>query len=62
MVNSLRLRLTVWYLALFSLLFILFSVFLYGVLSRSLYARFDDTLRSEANTAAFLFQAYRNTV
>ena len=33
----------------------LFSIFLYGELSRSLVARLDDTLASEADTAAVLF-------
>ncbi len=36
MTNSFRFRLTAWYLALFSALFIVFSFFLYGVLARSL--------------------------
>jgi two-component system OmpR family sensor kinase len=56
MIRSLRFRLTLWYLAFFSILFVLFSVFLYNVLSRSLTARLDDTILSEATTAAFLFQ------
>ena len=46
MISSFRLRLTVWYLAFFSLLFVLFSIFLYGVLSSALEARLDDTLLS----------------
>ena len=54
MFNSLRARLTALYLAFFSLLFILFSIFLYGELSRSLIARLDQTLSSEADTAAGL--------
>ena len=54
MFNSLRARLTALYLAFFSLLFILFSLFLYGELSRSLIARLDQTLSSEADTAAVL--------
>jgi heavy metal sensor kinase len=52
--NSLRARLTALYLVFFSLLFILFSAFLYGELSRSLTARLDAALASEADTAAFL--------
>jgi heavy metal sensor kinase len=55
MLNSFRARLTALYLAFFSLLFILFSVFLYGELSRSLFERLERTLSSEADTAAGLF-------
>jgi two-component system OmpR family sensor kinase len=54
MIRSLRFRLTGLYLAFFSLLFILFSIFLYGVLSGALQARLDETLSAEANTLAGL--------
>ena len=53
--RSFRAQLTALYLAFFSLLFVLFSIFLYGELSRSLTARLQDTLASEADTAAVLF-------
>jgi len=56
MIKSFRLQLTAWYLLLFTLLFLVFSVFLYGVLSRSLYQRMDDTLSSEVTTAVGLFR------
>jgi heavy metal sensor kinase len=56
-IRNLRLRLTLWYLGLFSLLFLMFSVFLYGVLSNALLSRLDERLSSEANTAASLFLA-----
>ena len=55
-VGTLRFRLTALYLAFFSLLFILFSVFLYSLLGTSLRSRLDETLISEANTAAVMFQ------
>ena len=55
LIRSFRTQLTALYLAFFSLLFVLFSVFLYGELSQSLKARLDDTLASEAETAAVLF-------
>jgi len=55
LIRSFRAQLTALYLAFFSLLFVLFSVFLYSELSRSLTARLDDTLASEAETAAVLF-------
>ena len=54
--RSLRLQVTVWYVAFFSLLFVLFSFFLYGVLSRSLQRRVDDSLLSQASTAAAMFE------
>ncbi|MCU1235829.1 MAG: integral rane sensor signal transduction histidine kinase [Candidatus Solibacter sp.] len=53
--RTLRARLTAYYLVFFSLLFVLFSIFLYGQLSRSLVARMDETISAEADTAAGLF-------
>ena len=55
MIKSFRLRLTAWYLLFFSLLFVLFSVFLYGILARDLQGRLDETLLSQAGTTASLF-------
>jgi heavy metal sensor kinase len=55
MIRSFRFRLTVLYLGLFSVLFGLFSLFLYGGLSRSLAARVEETLATEADTAAGIF-------
>ncbi len=55
MIRSFRLRLTLWYLGLFSFLFVAFGVFLYGVLGSALRDRLDETLRSEASTAAGMF-------
>src|SRR5690348_12298639 len=55
MPKSFRLRLTILYLALFSLLFALFSVFLYGGIAKSMTARIEETLASEAETAAGIF-------
>ena len=57
MIESLRLRLTLWYLAFFSLLMLLFSMFLYSLLSQSVVSRLDERLSSEVNTAASLFEA-----
>jgi heavy metal sensor kinase len=51
----LRLRLTLGYLGFFSLLFLLFGVFLYGRLAAGLQHRMDDTLAAQARTAATLF-------
>ncbi|HWB82964.1 MAG TPA: heavy metal sensor histidine kinase [Bryobacteraceae bacterium] len=56
MIRSLRFRLTAWYLGFCALLLVLFSVFLYGVLSRALESRLDQTLTSDAVTAAGLLE------
>jgi heavy metal sensor kinase len=56
MIRSLRAQLTAWYLALFSVLFVLFALFLYQVLARSLRNQLDAELLSEADTAVALFQ------
>ena len=55
MIRSFRLRLTAFYLAFFTLLFAVFSLSLYGVLAGGLRDRLDQTLVSEANTAAGMF-------
>ena len=56
MIKSFRSRLTLWYLAFFSLLFLLFSLFLHSVLARALEHRLDESLSVEANTAAALLE------
>jgi heavy metal sensor kinase len=56
MIRSFRARLTLWYLAFFSLLFLLFSLFLHSVLARALERRLDESLSVEANTAAALLE------
>src|ERR1039458_2091002 len=56
MIRSFRFRLTAWYLALFSLLFVVFSVFLHSLLSKDLRTRLDQSLTSEANTASALLE------
>src|SRR5262249_23503775 len=56
MIKSLRFRLTAWYLAFFSLLFAGFGIFLYRVLASSLERRLDESLISQASTAAGLFE------
>ncbi len=55
MIRGLRLRLTLWHLGFFSLLFLLFGVFLYGRLAAGLLHRVDDTVTGQARTAATLF-------
>jgi heavy metal sensor kinase len=54
MIRTLRARVTLWYLAFFSLLFLLFSLFLHSVVARALERRLDESLSVEANTAAAL--------
>jgi heavy metal sensor kinase len=56
LIGSLRLQLIAWYLAFFSLLFVVFGLFLYGVLSKALEKRLDETLSQQAGTTASLFQ------
>ena len=55
MIRSLRFRITAWYVAFFSLLFVAFGIFLYGFLSHALLSRVDETLQSQARTAAAMF-------
>ena len=57
MIRSFRLQVTAWYVAFFSILLITFSLIVYGFLARSLEARLDETLITEARTAAALFQS-----
>jgi two-component system OmpR family sensor kinase len=56
MTKTFRFRLTAWNVGFFTLLLVLFSVFLYSVLARSLVARLDDKLLSQASTAAALLE------
>ncbi len=55
MIKSFRLQLTAWYLLLFTAVFVAFSLFLYGLVSRGLYRRLDDNLSAQAQTAVRLF-------
>jgi len=54
MIKTLRARVTLGYLAFFTLLFLLFSLFLNSVVARALERRLDESLSVEANTAAAL--------
>jgi heavy metal sensor kinase len=56
MSKKLRFQLAVWYLAFFSVLFVLLGLVLYGVLSRSLERRLDEALITQANTASALMR------
>ena len=55
MTRSFRLRLTLLYLGLFSLLFVAFSIYLYRGIERSMSARLEETLETEADTAVGIF-------
>ena len=57
MIRSFRLQITSWYLALFSVLFILFSFFLYATLERALRNQLDEMLGAESRSAAALFKS-----
>jgi heavy metal sensor kinase len=54
MIRTFRFRLTAWYMALMAVLFAGFSVFVYGLLARSLTGRLQEMLESVAETAATL--------
>ncbi len=56
MVNGVRVRLTLWYVAVFGVLLAGFSVFVYVVLSQILYSRLDQSLLRAAQFAAGEFR------
>ncbi|MBS1858585.1 MAG: HAMP domain-containing protein, partial [Acidobacteria bacterium] len=53
--KSLRFRLTLLYSGFFAALFVISAALLYGALSHSLYQRLDESVATEADTAAGLF-------
>ena len=57
MFNSVRVRLTLWYVLVFGLLLVSFSLFVYALLSKSLYDRLDQSL---SNTAAATAADFHN--
>ncbi|MEK6325448.1 MAG: ATP-binding protein [Acidobacteriota bacterium] len=57
MVNSVRVRLTLWYVLLFGLLLAGFSILVYLVLSQTLYARLDQSLLRAAQAVAGEFRS-----
>jgi heavy metal sensor kinase len=52
MLNSVRVRLTLWYVLVFGMLLIGFSLFIYTLLSKSLYERMDQSLANAAQATA----------
>jgi heavy metal sensor kinase len=57
MFNSVRVRLTVWYVTIFGLLLVGFSVYIYAVSSKDLYKRLDRSLSNSARITAASFAA-----
>jgi heavy metal sensor kinase len=57
MINSVRVRLTLWYVLVFGLLLAAFSTFVYLVLSQTLYARLDQSLLNAAHAIAGEFRS-----
>ena len=57
MIKSVRVRLTLWYVAVFGSLLVAFSVFMYQVLAQNLYARLDQSLTDTAGLVVGEFQS-----
>jgi heavy metal sensor kinase len=57
MINSVRVRLTLWYVAVFGLLLAAFSALIYGVLAQNLYARLDRSVKETAGLVVGEFQS-----
>jgi two-component system, OmpR family, sensor kinase len=56
MIRTFRFRLTAWYVGFFAALLVLFCVFCYQLLARSLTARVEEKLASQATTAGSLLE------
>jgi two-component system OmpR family sensor kinase len=52
MLDSVRFRLTLWYVAVLALVLVAFSIGVYGLLTQSLYNRLDSALRNEVRALA----------
>lgn len=55
MIDSIRVRLTLWYVMIFTALLIFFSLFAYALIARSLRGQLDNALTITANNAAAAF-------
>lgn len=55
MLDSIRVRLTLWYVAIFAVLLLFFSIFAYALIARSLHEQLDNALTITANNAAAAF-------
>jgi heavy metal sensor kinase len=56
MFNSVRVRMTLWYMLFFGSLLVGFSILVYSALSHSIYSRLDQSLINSSETAANLFR------
>lgn len=60
MFSSIRVRLTLWYLLVFSGLLIIFSLYIYSVVSRDMHNRFDASLLRTSQSMANYFSEFRD--
>ncbi len=60
MIDSIRVRLTLWYVAIFAVLLLFFSIFAYVLIARSLRGQLDNALTITANNAAAAFLTEMN--
>ena len=59
MFSSIRVRLTLWYLLIFGSLLIIFSIYIYSVVSRDTHNRFDASLLRTSQSMANYFSEFR---
>jgi heavy metal sensor kinase len=60
MFSSIRVRLTLWYLLVFGSLLIIFSLYIYSVVSRDMHNRFDASLLRTSQSMANYFSEFRD--
>ena len=60
MFSSIRVRLTLWYLLIFGSLLIIFSIYIYSVVSRDMHNRFDASLLRTSQSMANYFSEFRD--
>src|SRR5258706_4104672 len=60
MFSSIRVRLTLWYLLVFGGLLIVFSIYIYSVVSRDMHNRFDASLLRTSQSMANYFSQFRD--
>jgi len=58
MFSSIRLRLTLWYLLVFGSLLVVFSIYIYSVVSNDMHKRFDASLLRTAQSMANYFSEF----
>src|SRR5258707_7481976 len=60
MFSSIRVKLTLWYLLVFGGLLIIFSIYIYSVVSRDMHNRFDASLLRTSQSMANYFSQFRD--